>query len=80
SGENGRAAFNQWDMGFSASWELDFWGRVKCETEAADATLEVAENDRRPVLLSLLPETPQDYTQLPGVQNTRAVSQQNLGV
>ena len=38
SGENGRSAFNQWDMGFSASWELDFWGRVKRETEAADAT------------------------------------------
>lgn len=28
-----------------ASWELDFWGRVQRETEAADATLEVAEND-----------------------------------
>ena len=36
SGENGRSAFSQWDMGFSASWELDFWGRVKRETEAAD--------------------------------------------
>jgi len=80
SGENGRAAFNQWDMGFSASWELDFWGRVKRETEAADATLEVAENDRRTVLLSVLAETAQDYIQLRGVQNTRAVTEQNLDV
>ena len=80
SGENGRSAFNQWDMGFSASWELDFWGRVKRETEAADATLEVAENDRRAVLLSVLAETAQDYIQLRGVQNTRAVTEQNLDV
>ena len=60
SGENGHAAFNQWDMGFSAAWELDFWGRVIRETEAATATLQVAENDRRAVLLSVLAETAQD--------------------
>lgn len=80
SGNNGNSAFNLWDAGFSASWELDFWGRVRRETEAADATLEVAENDRRGVLLSVLAETAQDYIQLRGVQNTRAVTEQNLEV
>ncbi|VVP99796.1 Multidrug/solvent efflux pump outer membrane protein MepC [Pseudomonas fluorescens] len=80
SGHNGHSAFNLWDAGFSASWELDFWGRVRRETEAADATLEVAENDRRGVLLSVLAETAQDYIQLRGVQNTRAVTEQNLEV
>ncbi|MGZ9708651.1 efflux transporter outer membrane subunit [Pseudomonas sp. GNP013] len=80
SGENGRSAFNQWDTDFSAAWELDFWGRVKRETEAADATLQVAEDDRRAVLLSVLAETAQDYIQLRGVQNTRNVTEQNLDV
>jgi NodT family efflux transporter outer membrane factor (OMF) lipoprotein len=80
SGNNGDSAFNLWDAGFSASWELDFWGRVRRETEAADATLEVAENDRRGVLLSVLAETAQDYIQLRGVQSTRAVTEQNLDV
>ncbi|MDI2593069.1 efflux transporter outer membrane subunit [Pseudomonas sp. 681] len=80
SGNNGKSAFNLWDAGFSASWELDFWGRVRRETEAADATLEVAENDRRGVLLSVLAETAQNYIQLRGVQNTRAVTEQNLDV
>ncbi|MGH8328938.1 MAG: TolC family protein, partial [Pseudomonas sp.] len=37
SGHNGDSAYNLWDAGFSASWELDFWGRVRRETEAADA-------------------------------------------
>ncbi|MCU1762033.1 efflux transporter outer membrane subunit [Pseudomonas sp. 14P_8.1_Bac3] len=80
SGNNGNAAYNLWDAGFSASWELDFWGRVRRETEAADATLEVAENDQRGVLLSVLAETAQDYIQLRGVQSTRAVTEQNLDV
>ncbi|AZD13114.1 efflux transporter outer membrane subunit [Pseudomonas chlororaphis] len=80
SGRVGKSAFNLWDAGFSASWELDFWGRVRRETEAADATLEVAENDRRGVLLSVLAETAQDYIQLRGVQSTRAVTEQNLDV
>jgi NodT family efflux transporter outer membrane factor (OMF) lipoprotein len=80
SGNNGNAAFNLWDGGFSASWELDFWGRVRREIEAADATLEVAENDRRGVLLSVLADTAQNYIQLRGVQNTRAVTEQNLDV
>ncbi|MBD9610597.1 efflux transporter outer membrane subunit [Pseudomonas sp. PDM02] len=80
SGHHGDSAFNLWDAGFSASWELDFWGRVRRETEAADATLEVAENDQRGVLLSVLAETAQDYIQLRGVQSTRAVIEQNLDV
>ncbi|UST95671.1 MULTISPECIES: efflux transporter outer membrane subunit [Pseudomonas] len=80
SGNNGDEAFNLWDAGFSASWELDFWGRVRRETEAADANLEVAENDRRDVLLTVLADTAQNYIQLRGVQNTRAVTEQNLDV
>ncbi|MNQ48620.1 putative efflux pump outer membrane protein TtgC precursor [compost metagenome] len=80
SGHNGHSAFNLWEAGFSAAWELDLWGRVRRETEAADATLEVAENDRRGVLLSVLAETAQDYIQLRGVQSTRGVTEQNLEV
>ncbi|QRK84549.1 efflux transporter outer membrane subunit [Pseudomonas granadensis] len=80
SGHNGDSAFNLWDAGFSASWELDFWGRVRRETEAADANLQVAENDRRGVLLTVLADTAQNYIQLRGVQNTRAVTEQNLDV
>ena len=80
SGNSGKSAFSLWEAGFSASWELDLWGRVRRETEAADATLEVAENDRRGVLLSVLAETAQDYIQLRGVQSTRAVTEQNLEV
>lgn len=52
---------------------------MRRETEAADATLDVAENDRRGVLLSVLAETAQDYIQLRGVQSTRAVTEEPCG-
>ncbi|WP_338497302.1 efflux transporter outer membrane subunit [Pseudomonas sp. WP18] len=80
SGHNGDSAFNLWDAGFSAAWELDVWGRVRREAEAADANLEVARDDRRGVLLAVLAETAHDYLQLRGVQSTRAVTEQNLDV
>ena len=65
---------------FTAAWELDLWGRVRREVEAADASVEVAENDRQGVLLSLLAETARDYIQLRAVQSTLAVIRENLDV
>lgn len=80
SGNNGKSAFNLWDGGLDAFWEIDLWGRVKREVEAADATVAVADNDRRGVLLSLQAETARDYLQLRGVQDTLAVTRDNLEV
>lgn len=78
SGNAGRAAFNQWDGGIGASWELDLWGRVGREVEAADANVQVAENDQRAALLSLQAEVANDYLRLRGLQQTLAVTRQNL--
>jgi len=80
SGLEGKSAFNLWTGGFDAFWEVDLWGRVKREVEAADATVEVAENDRRGALLSLQTEAARDYLQLRGVQDTLAVTRENLDV
>ena len=80
SGKNGKSAFNLWQGDFTAAWELDLWGRVRREVEAADASVEVAENDRQGVLLSLLAETARDYIQLRAVQSTLAVIRENLDV
>ncbi|CAM3514709.1 RND transporter [Pseudomonas floridensis] len=78
SGNQGREAFSQWDGGLNASWEIDLWGRVKREVEAADANVDVAENDRRAALLSLQAEVARDYLQLRGTQAVLAVTRQNL--
>jgi len=80
SGKGGKSAFNLWQGDVTASWELDLWGRVRRQVEAADAVVEVAENDRRGVLLSLLAETAGNYIQLRSVQSTLAVTRENLEV
>jgi len=80
SGLNGKSAFNLWDGGLDVFWEIDLWGRVKREVEAADASVAVADNDRRGVLLSVQAQTARDYLQLRGVQDTLAVTRDNLKV
>jgi NodT family efflux transporter outer membrane factor (OMF) lipoprotein len=39
--------FNLYQYGFDASWEVDFWGRVRREVESADAGVEVSAETRR---------------------------------
>ena len=80
SGKAGGSAFNLWQGDLVAGWELDLWGRVRRQVEAADASVEVAENDRRAVLLALLAETAGDYLQLRAVQHTLEVTEHNLKV
>lgn len=80
SGKAGKSAFNLWQGDLVAGWELDLWGRVRRQVEAADASVAVAENDRRGVLLALLAETAGDYIQLRAVQHTLAITEDNLKV
>src|SRR6476469_8499922 len=37
--------FSPWDVGLTASWELDFWGRFRRAIEAADAELDASVED-----------------------------------
>ncbi len=80
SGKGGKSAFSLWQGDLAASWELDLWGRVRRQVEAADAVVQVAENDRRGVLLSLLADTAGNYIQLRAVQHTLVVTRDNLEV
>jgi multidrug efflux system outer membrane protein len=43
-----------WSSVLSASWEIDLWGRIRRETEAARANLLVTEEARRGVVLTLI--------------------------
>lgn len=71
-------SFNLWQYGFDASWELDLWGRVRREVEAAHATLAASAEDRRNALLSVLAEVARDYIELRGIQTQIAITRQNL--
>ncbi len=69
--------FDLYQAGFDASWELDIFGRVRREVQAADATVGASVEERRNVLLSLLAETARNYAELRGFERQLAIALQN---
>jgi NodT family efflux transporter outer membrane factor (OMF) lipoprotein len=73
-------AINDYNVGFDASWELDLWGKVRRQVEAADAQVDQAADQRRDALVSSLAELARNYIQLRGVQTQIKIANDNLKV
>jgi multidrug efflux system outer membrane protein len=56
-------------VGFDATWELDIFGRVRREVEAARASVQAERANRRDVLVSVTSEVARNYFELRGLQN-----------
>lgn len=67
-----------WQTGFDASWELDLWGRVRRQVEAASADVAAAEERRRDVLVSTQAEIARNYAALRGAQRRVGILEANL--
>jgi len=78
-GEAGNA-FNLFQYGIDASWEVDLWGRVRRSVESAEANVEANEDMLRDVVISLQAETARDYIQLRAVQAHIAITRENLAI
>lgn len=65
------------DAGLAASWELDFWGRVRRSVEAAKASYEGAEADRRSAAVSVSADVAASYAALRGAERQRDVAVRN---
>ena len=72
------SAFNTFQGGFDASWEIDVFGGIRRGIEAADASVGAAVEDRRDVLLSLLAELGVNYATLRASQERLAIAQRNI--
>lgn len=57
-----------YSAGIDASWEIDVFGGVRREIEAADADLAVAEEARNDALVTLLAEVARNYAEVRGLQ------------
>jgi multidrug efflux system outer membrane protein len=68
---------NSFDAGFDASWELDFFGRVRRDVEAARATEQAIEASVHDVQISVAAEVARNYFILRGLQEQLAVAQRN---
>jgi len=69
-----------YDAGFDASWELDFFGRVRRSVQAASAEVDSADAARLDVQVSVIAEVARNYFELRGLQNQLAVARKNAGV
>ena len=60
----GGANFTQYNLGVSAAWELDFWGRFRRGIESADATFLASIAARDQVLILLTAQVVDTYAQI----------------
>ncbi|OUL90759.1 efflux transporter outer membrane subunit [Paraburkholderia hospita] len=79
-GSKGSPAYNLYQFGFDAAWEVDIWGRVRRSVEAATALADASYEDRNAVLLSARAELARDYIQLRDTQALLQIARQNLDI
>lgn len=80
STEGGRQTiplFNQWKSSIDAQYEVDIWGRVARQYEAAKADLQATDEERRGVLIGQQAEMANDYLTLRGLQEQLRITQAN---
>jgi NodT family efflux transporter outer membrane factor (OMF) lipoprotein len=65
---------NLYQIGFDASWEIDLFGKVRRQVEAATAQSAGAVESRNDLLISLEAEVAQTYLQLRAAQVSRQVT------
>jgi len=59
---------NLFEAGFDAGWEIDVFGGVRRDVDAAVAQVQAAEEGRRDILVTLLADVARNYAELRGTQ------------
>jgi NodT family efflux transporter outer membrane factor (OMF) lipoprotein len=72
--------FDDWQVGFDATWELDLWGRFRRSIEATDAELLASVASYDDVLVSLIAEVARNYTLLRTLEGQLAVARDNVAI
>ena len=67
-----------WQDAIDATYEVDLWGQVRRQVEAATAQLEQSADARRSALISAEAEIARDYVELRGDQTLLRIQQDNL--
>ncbi|WP_291717396.1 efflux transporter outer membrane subunit [Magnetospirillum sp. 64-120] len=69
---------NSFGLGFDASWELDLWGRLGRQVEAAMATAEASRAEADGVRLTLVGDVVRNYVELRGYQLRLRVARETM--
>ena len=70
--------FDQWNVGFNASWELDVWGRYRRLVEAAEANHDSSIMSYDDMLVILQAEVARAYLQMRTLQERLAIVHRNV--
>ncbi len=70
--------FSQYQYGLTGSWEIDVFGRIRRQVEAAEANTTAAVEDARAVRVSLMAEVAGAYIDLRAAQARKAVTVENV--
>jgi NodT family efflux transporter outer membrane factor (OMF) lipoprotein len=73
-----RTTYTDFLLAGQASWEPDFWGRIRRSVEAASANAQASAADLANLDLSLHAELAQDYFELRGLDSDRRVLQSTV--
>jgi multidrug efflux system outer membrane protein len=63
-GSTEKGTYNTYDASLGASWEIDLWGRIRRQSEAARAQILASEEGRQGVILSLVSGVASSYLNL----------------
>jgi multidrug efflux system outer membrane protein len=74
----GEPTFNDYQVFLNASWEIDFWGKLRRATEAARATLLSTEEARRTVILTLVTSVANAYINLRDLDKQLEITKQTV--
>lgn len=69
---------NAFQLGFDASWEIDFFGGKRHALAAATAEVQASGEARHDILISLLAEVARNYIELRGAQRRMQLTRANL--
>ncbi len=71
---------NLWVTGFNASWELDFWGRLRRAIESSNAELSASVESYHDALVTLLADLATNYVQIRTFQQRIAYARRNVEI
>ncbi|KND59071.1 RND efflux system, outer membrane lipoprotein CmeC [Candidatus Burkholderia verschuerenii] len=69
---------NQYQLALNATWEIDVFGRLRRETEAARANMLASEEGRRATILALVASVASTYIQLVSLDRQLAIAHQTV--
>lgn len=72
--------YAQSQIGLTAAWELDFWGKFRRAVESADAGLLAAVADYENALVTLTAEVANSYIQIRTLEKRLIFARENIGV